>query len=256
MERKTGRARTIGGIRGFVSPDFHSADLEKASPRQILEWAASSIDRLAIASSFQASGLVLLHQLREIRPEVPVLFLDTGFHFQETLEFRDRIAEMWDLDIVDLRGRHRSPKQQSVMFGPGLYRSDPDKCCHINKVEPLQRALDNFDAWISGVRRDQSKVRAQVPTVDAQLLPSGREILKIHPLARWNKHDVQSYIKHHDIPTHPLLEKGYTSIGCWPCTRPVDSGEDERAGRWSGAAKDECGIHTFGRTPVEADGEG
>ena len=236
------------------------AGLDEGEPLEILQWAARSVPRLSVASSFQSSGLVILHMLREIRPDVPVLFLETGFHFQETLMFKDRIRMMWDLDVVDLRGLHRSPKQQSVMYGPGLYRFDPDKCCHINKVEPLQMALEYFEAWISGLRRDQSASRAKVPAVETQELPSGKTVLKIHPLATWNKADVDRYLEKHDIPTHPLLEKGYRSIGCWPCTRPVEgTDDDERAGRWANTEKDECGIHTWGRAgggaPLETEAE-
>jgi len=233
---------------GFVSPDVHYTDLATAEPGTILQWSATTIDRLAIATSFQSSGLVILHLMRELRPGLPVLFLDTGFHFPETLDFADRIAKQWELNLVSLTGEHGSAQRQAEIHGPELYRTDPDRCCFINKVEPLQRALDNFDGWISGLRRDQSPMRADTPVVEAQLLSSGREILKIHPLAHWTKAQVESYIARHEIPTHPLLEKGFASIGCWPCTRAVRDGEDERAGRWDGFGKTECGIHSFGRS--------
>jgi phosphoadenosine phosphosulfate reductase len=234
-----------GGHR-FVSPDVHYSELEDADPRGILGWAAETIDRLAVATSFQSSGLVILHLMHEIRPDVPVLFLDTGFHFPETLAFRDDIAERWDLKIVDLRGEHETPERQTALYGPGLYRRDPERCCYINKVLPLQRALEEYDGWISGIRRDQSPLRAETPIVEAQMLPSGNEVLKIHPLAHWSKQQVDDYLLEHDIPTHPLLERGFASIGCWPCTRPVKPGESERAGRWDGFGKTECGIHSFG----------
>jgi phosphoadenosine phosphosulfate reductase len=163
------------------------------------------------------------------------------------MEFRLQIADAWDLKLIDLRGDHGSPERQAAIHGPELYRRDPDKCCFINKVEPLQKALEEFDGWISGIRRDQSPFRAETPLVEAQMLPSGNEVLKIHPLAHWSKEDVESYLEQHDIPTHPLLEKGYRSIGCYPCTRAVANGEDERAGRWDGLDKTECGIHGFGK---------
>ncbi len=232
---------------GWASPDIHYADLEDASPGEILVWASQTIERLAVATSFQASGLVILHLLKDIRPDVPVLFLETGFHFPETLEFRQKISELWNLNLVDLKGEHGTPERQAEIHGPGLYRKDPDKCCFINKVQPLQQALEDYDGWISGIRRDQSPLRAHTPIVEAQLLPSGNEVLKLHPLANWSKQDVKSYIQEHGIPTHPLLERGYASIGCWPCTRPVTEGEDERAGRWDGLGKTECGIHAFGK---------
>jgi phosphoadenosine phosphosulfate reductase len=234
-------------LPAWASPESHYSDLAGLHPRSVLEWAATTIDRLAVASSFQSSGLVILHLLRNIRPDVPVLFLDTGFHFPETLEFRARIEDEWDLNVVDLRGEHGSVERQAELYGPELFGRDPDQCCFINKVQPLQRALEGYDAWISGIRRDQSPLRAGTPLVEAQLLPSGNEVLKIHPLAGWSKDDVGSYVRDHGIPTHPLLENGYRSIGCWPCTRAVEPDEDERAGRWAGSVKTECGIHLFGK---------
>ena len=231
----------------FVSPEEHFAQLETGDPRAIIIWAAATIDRLAVATSFQSSGLVILHMMREIRPDVPVLFLDTGFHFDETLAFKDRIAELFDLNVVELRGEHGSARRQAEIHGPELYKRDPDKCCFINKVEPLMSALDNYDGWISGLRRDQSPMRSETPIVEAQMLPSGEEIMKIHPLAHWSREDVAGYAAMHKIPTHPLLEQGFRSIGCQPCTRAISDTEDERAGRWAGLTKTECGIHSFGK---------
>jgi phosphoadenosine phosphosulfate reductase len=237
-------------LQDFATPPSDYERLEQAGPRQILAWAADRVDRLAVATSFQSSGLVLLHHLLDIRPDVPVLFLDTGFHFQETLEFRDRIVESWDLKLVVVSGSHGSPRRQAEIYGPELYKRDPDLCCRINKVEPLQRALEEYDAWVSGIRRDQSPLRARTPVLEAQLLPSGNEILKLHPLANWTRAAVASYIRNHEIPTHPLLERGFGAIGCRPCTRALKLGETERDGRWDGFAKTECGIHTFGRRDV------
>ena len=226
-------------------------------PREVLEWAAVAVDRLAVTSSFQSAGLVILHMLREIRPDVPVLFLNTGFHFPETLAFVERIVEIWDINLVELRGDHGTPAKQAELFGAALYRRDPDRCCAINKVEPLQRALQEYDGWISGVRRDQSPRRAAARIVQTALLPAGHGVLKIHPLAHWSKEDVERYVAVHDIPTNPLLERGFVSIGCRPGTRPVHDGEDERAGRWSWSSKTECGIHTFGEPGArEVEGEG
>jgi phosphoadenosine phosphosulfate reductase len=195
--------------------------------------------------------------LQEIRNDLPVLFLNTGFHFPETLAFRDEIVERWGLNLVDIRGEHGSVEGQAKIHGPELYKRDPNLCCQINKVEPLQKALADYDGWISGLRRDQSPLRADTPVVEAQLLPSGDEVLKIHPLAHWTRAHVDEYIARHEIPTHPLLEKGFASIGCWPCTRAIKAGEDERAGRWDGSTKTECGIHLFGKTggPKELEAE-
>jgi phosphoadenosine phosphosulfate reductase len=241
----------------FVSPDIHYSGLSTADPRTIIEFAAETIDRLAVATSFQSSGLVILHLLRDIRPELPILFMDTGFHFPETLEFKERIRDLWDLKLVELRGDHGSAQRQTEIYGHRLYERDPDRCCFINKVRPLQNALEEYDGWISGLRRDQSPLRTETPVIEAQLLPSGNEILKIHPLARWSREQVNDYLTAHEIPTHPLLEQGYASIGCWPCTRAVTPGESERAGRWDGLAKTECGIHSFGKPhgPKETEAE-
>jgi phosphoadenosine phosphosulfate reductase len=243
----------IVGDPRFVAPTGDYERLQDAEPRDILRWACDTIDRLAVATSFQSSGLVILHVLKDIRPDFPVLFLDTGFHFEETIAFKRQIAAAWDLKVVDLNGSHGGPGRQEEIYGPELYRRDPDRCCFINKVEPLQRALEEFDAWISGIRRDQSPLRAHTPVLEAQMLPSGREVLKIHPLATWTRADVDAYVARHEIPTNPLLEEGYASIGCRPCTRRTSDGEDERAGRWDGFAKTECGIHSFGKRTTEAE---
>ncbi|MDQ3940943.1 MAG: phosphoadenylyl-sulfate reductase [Actinomycetota bacterium] len=241
----------------FVSPEVHYADLEIAPPQEILWWAATTIERLAVATSFQSSGLVILHMLQAIRSDVPVLFLDTGFHFDESLEFKDRIKKMWKLDLVELRGDHGSAERQAELYGAELFRRDPNKCCEINKVIPLQKALEGYDGWISGLRRDQSPLRSETPMVEAQMLPSGNEVLKIHPLAHWTRADVNDYIVTHGIPTHPLFEKGFTSIGCRPCTRAIGYGEAERDGRWDGVSKSECGIHLFGKAegPKQSEAE-
>ncbi|MDP9226502.1 MAG: phosphoadenylyl-sulfate reductase [Actinomycetota bacterium] len=230
-------------------PDGHGQPLDReGDPREILEWAAYSVDRLVVATSFQSSGLVILHMLREIKPDLPVLFLDTGFHFPETMQFARGVAEDWGLKLVVLKGKHRSPERQAELYGPELYRSDPNLCCQINKLEPLQAALEEFDGWISGLRRDQSPEReTSVKISHVQILPSGRAVLKIHPLANWTKADVEDYLARNRIATHPLLERGYRSIGCWPCTRAVGNAEGERDGRWPGLDKSECGIHTFGQ---------
>lgn len=241
----------------FASPDVHFAELAEAQPQEILSWAFSTIGDVAVATSFQSSGLVILHMTRGLGLRPPVLFLDTGFHFGETIDFRHRIADEWDLDVVDVRGEHRSAEGQAALYGPELYRRDPEKCCFVNKVEPLQKALEDYDGWISGIRRDQSPMRAETPTMEAQMLQSGKEVLKIHPLAHWSRDDVAAYVTENAIPTHPLLEQGYRSIGCSPCTRPVRADEDDRAGRWSNLSKTECGIHLFGKpdSPRQSEAE-
>lgn len=243
-----GRGRALGPASG-VPADFEPAllgGLDDSDPAEILEWSAENVDRLAVATSFQSSGLVILHMLRRIRPGIPVLFLDTGWHFPETLEFARTVTEMWALNLVVLRGDHGSALAQDERYGPELYARDPDLCCSINKVAPLQAALEGFDGWISGVRRDQSPGRAGIRIVGRQFLPSGRLVINIHPLANWTRADVDGYVRAHRIPTHPLLERGFASIGCRPCTRPPGAGDGQRGGRWPGQDKTECGIHTFG----------
>jgi phosphoadenosine phosphosulfate reductase len=175
-----------------------------------------------------------------VAPGLPVIFLDTGFHFPETLEFRDRLVREWGLNLRVYRaagGRDEFLQRH----GPDLYRRDPDLCCFVNKVEPMQRAMAGLDAWISGIRRDQSPERASVKVVER----TAQGVVRVHPMARWTGRDVWRYIHEHDLPDHPLTAAGYLSVGCAPCTRPVTLGEGERAGRWRGFAKTECGLHTL-----------
>lgn len=228
------------------SPGALSAELESRHPSEILAWAASTVDNLAVVTSFQSSGLVILDLMRDIYPDIPVIFLDTGYHFPETLAFRDRIVGLWDLNLLEVKGDH-ARRADGPTQHHDLYRTDPNACCAINKVQPLQQALAGFGGWISGLRRDQSPQRAAIRIVDVQALPSGSTLLKIHPLAAWSKNDVESYLTQRGIPTHPLLEQGFESVGCWPCTRRVDAHQGPRAGRWYGMDKTECGIHTFGQ---------
>jgi phosphoadenosine phosphosulfate reductase len=250
------RSDQLALIRGRLAPERSPHEIpgdpetSRHGPwhvREVLEWACFCIDRLAVATSFQSSGLVILHVMQQIRTDVPVLFLNTGFHFPETLSFAREITDLWSLNLIELRGPHGSPEGQTQVYGPDLFRRDPNQCCLINKIQPLQEELEHYDGWISGLRRDQSPSRSRTSIVETQSLPSGRELLKIHPLAHWTEVEVLSYIHEHGIPTHPLLESGYASIGCWPCTRAVRPGEDPRAGRWDGSSKTECGIHSFGR---------
>lgn len=213
-----------------------SRDLAARPPREVLAWTLRTFPgRAALSVSFGGGGLVLAHLLSELAPEVPLLFLDTGFHFAETLAFRDRFAARYGLTVTTLH-----PAEDP---GP-LYATDPDRCCAIRKVAPMQRALDGVDGWISALRRDQSSTRGTIETIEPHE-HEGRTIAKVHPLAGWTRADVDAYLRDHDVPTHPLLADGYASIGCAPCTRRTAPGEHERAGRWSGSAKTECGLHTF-----------
>ena len=212
--------------------------------RAVLE--GSLAGDIAMVSSFGAESAALLHIVSRIDPSVPVLFLDTGKHFPETLAYRDELAERFGLnlvnlypDLVDLQGRDETGLRWSY---------DPDGCCEIRKVRPLEVALSRFDASFTGRKAFQSSTRANLPrfeidTSDAQ----GR--LKINPLIDWDADRIAAYFEEHDLPRHPLVERGFPSIGCSPCTRQVAEGEDPRAGRWSGWDKVECGIHRPGEEP-------
>jgi phosphoadenosine phosphosulfate reductase len=217
---------------------------ETADPSEVLRWALedSGLERVAIASAFQAEGTVVIHLATRIRSDVPILFLETGFQFAETLAFKQRLTELLGLNVVDLVGEYSNERQEAE-FGPRLYERDPELCCEINKVRPMFEALRGLDAWITSVRRDSSPTRADTPIVDRYELEPGREILKVNPMATWTRPQVWRYLKDHDLPHNPLYDLGYASIGCAPCTRLRFAGEPERAGRWAGIAKWECGIH-------------
>jgi phosphoadenosine phosphosulfate reductase len=205
-----------------------------SNPRQILQWTLRTYPkRTAITVSFGGAGLVLAHVLSELDPTVPLLFADTGYLFPETLAFRDDFIRRYRLKVLTL-----TPAEDP---GP-IYLDDPDRCCHLRKVAPVHKALANYDAWVSAVRREQSDTRASLDLREAHYV-DGRPILKVHPLFDWSRADVDRYYAEHDLPQHPLVAQGYVSIGCWPCTSPVLPGEPERAGRWRGRGKTECGLH-------------
>ena len=218
---------------------------EEAEPADILRWA---VDRYApdaaLTCSFQHEGVVLAHMLQSIAPSTPIVFINTGYHFPETLAYRDLLVGKYGFNLVEV-GPAVTKDEVERTHGPELFRHDPDRCCEINKVEPLRRALQNVRAWINGRRRDQASTRTALPVLEE--LRNG--IMKINPLVRWQARNTYEYMQHHGLPLHPLFEQGYASIGCAPCTRPVLAGEDERAGRWAGRAKTECGIHTAFNDP-------
>jgi len=196
--------------------------------------------RVCVTSSFQAEDVVVLHLVRQIRSRIPVLFLETGYHFPETLAYRDRIAAEWDLNLVNVEPEISVAEQESK-FGI-LNQTAPDRCCGLRKVEPLFRSLSSYTTWVTGLRREQSKTRANLQLHEFFTLPTGHILAKLSPLAEWTTRDVWQYAEQNRIPLLPLYEKGYTSIGCEPCTSlPFDPG-DARSGRWSGR-KVECGIH-------------
>lgn len=216
---------------------------EKAQPQEIIRWAIDQFSAEIVAtSSFQTESVVLLHMLSEVDPKIKILFLETGWHFKETLAFKDEIIKRLGLpNVVDLKADPAKREALDQRTGGKPYEMDPDYCCHINKVEPLDPALKGVRAWISGIRRSQSKTRKDIGIVEEY--QGG--LYKINPLANVTSGDIWWYIKEHKLPTHPLFDQGYLSIGCWPCTRPAQPGDDERSGRWAGKDKTECGIHTF-----------
>src|SRR5580704_12336043 len=213
--------------------------LRDAAPQEILRVAVEQLgDKVALVSSFGAESAVLLHLAAQVSPTIPVLFLDTGMLFGQTLDYRQQLAAQLGLtDVRDLRPRFED--LATVDPNADLWKTDTDACCHIRKVIPLDAALEGFSAWITGRKRFHGGDRLRLPVVEAA---DGK--LKFNPLANWNKADLDAYIAEHDLPEHPLLAFGYPSIGCWPCTSPVEEGADVRSGRWAGSQKTECGIHT------------
>ncbi len=193
-----------------------------------------------VTSSFQAEDVVVLHLVKEVAPDIPVLFLDTGYHFQATYEYRDRISAEWRLNLHNILPA-QTVAQQEAEFGV-LNRTAPDRCCGRRKVGPLFAALDPYSVWFTGLRREQAKTRANLQTIENFTLPTGKQLHKLSPLAEWQTRDVWQYAERHSIPLLPLYDLGYSSIGCEPCTSVPASADDPRSGRWGGH-KIECGIH-------------
>ncbi len=232
---------TVANISTFNIEQLNQR-FEKSQPEEILRWAAKQFPRLAVTSSFQTESVVLLDMISKIDSSIKVLFLETGWHFKETTDFKKEVIQKLGLtNVVDLKADPVKREELNKRTGGKPYEADPDYCCQINKVEPLDLAIENLDAWISGIRRSQSKTRKDIKIIEEYQ----NGLYKINPLANVTSGDIWWYIKEHKLPIHPLFEKGYLSIGCWPCTRPVQPGDDERSGRWAGREKTECGIHTF-----------
>jgi phosphoadenosine phosphosulfate reductase len=213
-------------------------DLEDASALDVLRWAAETFGpRLCVTSSMEDA--VVAHLASRALPGIDVVFLDTGYHFEETIGTRDAVAAVMDVNVVTVTPE-QTVAEQDAQYGPRLHDRDPDLCCALRKVAPLERSLAGYDAWATGLRRDESPTRANTPVVswDAK-----RQKVKIAPIARWTQDDVEAYVAEHGVLTNPLLTDGYASVGCAPCTRRVLEGEDARAGRWAAFGKTECGIH-------------
>ncbi|HET9870403.1 MAG TPA: phosphoadenylyl-sulfate reductase [bacterium] len=218
-----------------------NARFEAAPAEEVVRWAVGELSPLCMSTSFGAESAVLLHLVTRIKPDIPVLFTNTGFHFKETLEHRDRLVEKLKLNLRELKPE--TPTEEFLAKNGRLYERDPDACCAVNKIAPFEKGLRDYAGWISGIRRAQAATREK-----AQFVENYRGYLvKVNPLLNWNGKMFWDYAKQYGLPYHPLWEKGYLSIGCSPetCTRPASADGGIRSGRWTGQNKVECGIHTF-----------
>ena len=215
--------------------------LESATPQEIITWATQRFgDKLTMATAFGAEGMTILYMLSKIAPETDVFNLDTGYQFQETLDLRDRVEELYGINVRMMKPELTVEQYEAKHGGP-LYKTNPNQCCFDRKLTVLNRAIEGKHAWMSAIRRDQSLDRARTPIV---FWDERFSLVKISPLANETKNSIWKMTVDEKIPYNPLYDDGYSSIGCWPCTRRVQIGEDERAGRWSGTNKVECGLHT------------
>ncbi|PTX53668.1 phosphoadenylylsulfate reductase (thioredoxin) [Melghirimyces profundicolus] len=215
-------------------------DLCGSKPWEILEWGARRFgSSMTLACSFGYEDVALIHMLQQVAPDLDIFYLDTDLLFEETYRTRDRLAEKYDIDFKRVRPAYTLEKQ-AQLWGDELWKRDPDACCFLRKVEPLSRFLKHYDAWCTGIRREQSPTREHTKVVewDTQF-----QMVKLNPLACWKEDQVWEYIRKNRIPYNPMHDHRYPSIGCIPCTRQVQPGEDPRAGRWSGTGKTECGLH-------------
>ena len=221
--------------------------LECLSLDELLCWCWNYFgDKAAIGTSFQGSGLVIIDHAIRNGCNFPIFTLDTGLLFPETLELKKKLEDFWDVKIQSVHPEQTIEEQKKTM-GPDLWKTNPDSCCQMRKVLPLQSRLSSLDVWITGLRRGQSDQRKSTNVLEMHEFDKLREsyIFKLNPMVNWSREKVWSYINDHKIPYNTLHDKGYRSIGCWPCTKAISDGQDERAGRWEGFNKTECGIHTF-----------
>ncbi len=216
---------------------------ESQQPQDVLKDAIKRFaPKIVVACSFGAEDVVLVDMVHRIDPSIPLFYLDTDFLFPETYATRDRIIQQYALkpaQVIQVQSL-LTPDQQAAQHGPALWSTEPDRCCQLRKVEPLTRVLKGYDAWITGIRRDQSPTRANAGLIEWD---SKFQLVKVNPLARWTWADVWTYIKVYEVPYNPLHDQNYPSIGCTHCTAPVAPGEDPRAGRWKTFTKTECGLH-------------
>jgi phosphoadenosine phosphosulfate reductase len=229
-------AASVTAAIAFSSIDDKIPSAERLVRQELMQ----AEQNICVTNSFQAEDMVVLHMVRQVRPDVPVIFLDTGYHFAEVYEYRDRMAQAWSMNLISLLPE-LTVLEQEAQFGI-LNQTDPGRCCGLRKVKPLFSALERYDLWFTGLRREQARSRAALQPVEDFSLPTARTIRKISPLTEWTTKDVWNYAQQHGIPLLPLYEKGYSSIGCEPCTSlPLDP-DNPRSGRWGGQ-KQECGIH-------------
>ncbi|WP_202080076.1 phosphoadenylyl-sulfate reductase [Caldalkalibacillus salinus] len=215
-------------------------EYESQSPEAILSWAVKTLgNRCTLACSFGAEDVVLLDMLMNINSEAPVFYLDTDKHFPETYQTRDKLSEKYGVSFIQVKPA-LTLKEQRLRHGDKLWETNPDLCCQIRKVEPLKETLNKYDAWVTGIRREQSWTRRHSKKVEWD---EKFGLLKLNPLADWSEEDIWTYIEQHDVPYNPLHDQNYPSIGCSVCTRPVQDGQDPRSGRWGGYQKTECGLH-------------
>lgn len=229
---------SLTAVGGPELAESAARELEEATAQEIIAWAAETFDDGLCMTSSMADALMVDLASKQV-PGIDVIFLDTGYHFAETIGTRDAVASMYDITLLTVEPR-RTVTEQDAALGPRLHGRDPAICCHLRKVEPLQRALKPYTAWLTGLRREDSLTRRGTPVVqwDAR-----RRMTKVNPIARWSQEDVDVYMAENGVLVNPLQDDGYPSIGCEPCTRRVAPGEDPRSGRWAGTGKTECGIH-------------
>lgn len=216
-----------------------SEEFEHALPEEVIRFAIDTFPNITFACSFGAEDVVLVDMIQKISPSTDIFYLDTDFHFKETYDTRDRMAEKYGLEFVKVSPK-LTPEEQSLQFGEALWTVDANQCCNIRKVEPLTRILSKYDAWITGIRRDQAPTRANTRKVEYDVKFG---LVKFNPIASWTSDDVWNYIRTNNVLYNPLHDQNYPSIGCEHCTRQVMPGEDPRAGRWAGNEKTECGLH-------------
>jgi phosphoadenosine phosphosulfate reductase len=235
---------TSGGSPEMAAELKRASDaFESQQPQDVLKDAIKRFaPKIVVACSFGAEDVVLVDMVHRIDPSIPLFYLDTDFLFPETYATRDRIIQQYALkpaQVIQVQSL-LTPDQQAAQHGPALWSTEPDRCCQLRKVEPLTRVLKGYDAWITGIRRDQSPTRANAGLIEWD---SKFQLVKVNPLARWTWADVWTYIKVYEVPYNPLHDQNYPSIGCTHCTAPVAPGEDPRAGRWKTFTKTECGLH-------------